>query len=215
MGGILDVKWAHDGIVTTGDYCTAQGILQQIGNLGVELSIFTITIHAIVVAVLPAEQFERVARGVRLFAFGLVALTSLFIALWVGMSNHKYRNFETPTPYGCRIGPGYGRERLAQWIWLCIASFTTLIVYIPLGFWLKGRTNMQAALGMLCYPLAYSVILLPLSVIHLSRLEVNVPSAVVFFIASMFNLSGAINVLLFLFIRPQLLLFSPPEEALN
>jgi hypothetical protein len=28
----------------------------------------------------------------------------------------------------------------------------------------------------------------------------------------MFNLSGAINVLLFLIVRPQLLLFTPPEE---
>jgi len=28
----------------------------------------------------------------------------------------------------------------------------------------------------------------------------------------MFNLSGAINVIIFLIVRPQLLLFSPPEE---
>jgi hypothetical protein len=37
MGGILDVRWAHNGIVTTGSYCTAQGIIQQIGELGVAL----------------------------------------------------------------------------------------------------------------------------------------------------------------------------------
>ena len=37
MGGILDVRWAHNGIVTTGHYCTAQGTIQQIGELGVAL----------------------------------------------------------------------------------------------------------------------------------------------------------------------------------
>jgi hypothetical protein len=37
MGGILDVRWVHNGIVTTGSYCTAQGIIQQIGELGVAL----------------------------------------------------------------------------------------------------------------------------------------------------------------------------------
>ena len=37
IGGILDVRWAHDGIVTVGHYCTAQGVIQQIGELGVAL----------------------------------------------------------------------------------------------------------------------------------------------------------------------------------
>jgi len=37
MGGIFDVRWVHNGIVTTGSYCTAQGIIQQIGELGVAL----------------------------------------------------------------------------------------------------------------------------------------------------------------------------------
>jgi hypothetical protein len=37
LGGFLDVRWAHDGVVTTGLYCSAQGIIQQIGELGVAL----------------------------------------------------------------------------------------------------------------------------------------------------------------------------------
>jgi hypothetical protein len=39
LGGILDIRWAHDGIVTTGSYCTAQGIVEQIGEVGVSLII--------------------------------------------------------------------------------------------------------------------------------------------------------------------------------
>ncbi len=39
IGGILNVKWVHNGIVTTGHYCTAQGLVAQIGELGVSLII--------------------------------------------------------------------------------------------------------------------------------------------------------------------------------
>jgi hypothetical protein len=37
LGGALDAKWAHDGIVTSGTFCTAQGIIQQFGEVGVGL----------------------------------------------------------------------------------------------------------------------------------------------------------------------------------
>jgi hypothetical protein len=36
---MLNIRWAHNGIVTTGPYCTAQGIVEQIGELGVALII--------------------------------------------------------------------------------------------------------------------------------------------------------------------------------
>jgi hypothetical protein len=39
----------------------------------------------------------------------------------------------------------------------------------------------------------------------------HIPSAAMLFGQSMINLSGAINVVLFLIIRPKLLLFTPPE----
>ena len=34
----------------------------------------------------------------RRFAYGIVALVSLFIGLWVGLGNGLHKNFETPTP---------------------------------------------------------------------------------------------------------------------
>ena len=37
MCGVLDVRWAHSGIVTMGHYCTGQGIVGQTGQLGVAL----------------------------------------------------------------------------------------------------------------------------------------------------------------------------------
>ncbi|KAH9025443.1 hypothetical protein EDB85DRAFT_2075039 [Lactarius pseudohatsudake] len=218
FGGILDVRWAHNGIVTVGPYCTAQGIIQQSGELGVALITLILTVHTFVVAL------WKVGIGARHFAFGMVALASLFVALWVGIGNGIHKNLETPTPYWCWIGPEYGAERLAgEYIWLWIALFASVIMYIPLYFWMKGRLSvhpdkwykfrLHAAHEFLSYPLAYSFVVLPVSIARwLVFSNKKVPSAAAFFAVSMFNLSGAINVLIFLMVRPGLLLFPPPEE---
>ena len=40
----------------------------------------------------------KVGIRARRFAFGIVALASLFVALWVGLGNGLHKNYETPTP---------------------------------------------------------------------------------------------------------------------
>ena len=63
------------------------------------------------------------------------------------------------------------------------------------------------------YPVAYSLIVLPLTVARwLLFSGHHVSSAATFFAISMFYLSGTVNVLLFLITRPELLLFPRPEE---
>ena len=51
MGGILNVRWARDGQVHTGSYCSAQGIIKQIGALG--------TAWITLVRVLPVVIFSK------------------------------------------------------------------------------------------------------------------------------------------------------------
>ena len=66
------------------------------------------------------------------------------------------------------------------------------------------------------YPLAYSLVVLPVSIARWSSFNhKSVSSAATFFAVSMHDLSGAINVFLFLVVRPQLLLFTPPEETIE
>lgn len=228
VGGILNIRWAHVGIVTTGPYCTAQGIIKQIGELGVALITLILTIHTFTTAL------WRVGAEARCFAFGIVALTCLFVGLWVGIPNGIHKDFETPTPYWCWIGPKYDEERLSgEYLWMWIALFATMVMYVPVHLWMKGRLSVddekwykfhlekseveyserRATLGILFYPLAYSLVVIPLSVSRwLLFSHKNVPSAATFFGIIMFNLSGAINVLLFLIVRPHLLLFTSPEE---
>ena len=67
--------------------------------------------------------------------------------------------------------------------------------------------------NLLSYPLAYSLVVLPLMIPHwLLFSNKSVPSAAIFFGDIMLNLSGAIDVLLFLIVRPHILLFTSPEE---
>jgi len=229
MGGVLDVGWAHKGIVMTGPYCTAQGIIQQIGEVGVALITLLLAVHTFVAAL---WRVGLQARGV---ALGMVCLACVFITVWVAISAVKHKNYDAPTPYWCWISSKYSGIRLGgEYIWLWIALFASAMLYIPLYFWTEGRLSVdeeswykfhmsdpdqrveyaqrRAALGMLLYPLAYSLVVLPISIsrwLQFSRHHVS--SAATFFGVTMFNLSGAINVLLFLLVRPQLLLFPRPE----
>ncbi|KAI0276641.1 hypothetical protein BGY98DRAFT_694186 [Russula aff. rugulosa BPL654] len=78
IGGIFNIRWAHNGIVTIGPYCTAQGVIAQIGELGVALITLLLAVHTFVAAVLQVGRLK--ARGV---ALSLVRLACVFIKLWV------------------------------------------------------------------------------------------------------------------------------------
>jgi len=168
------------------------------------------------------------ARGI---AFSLVCLACVFIILWVAIGPGIHKNYETPTPFWCWISPRFPGERLGgEYIWMWIALFASAILYVPLYFWAEGFWSVdeeykfhwwnpqrvgyaqrRATLGMLLYPLAYSLVVLPISITRwLLSSHHHVSSAAMFFANSMFYLSGTINVLLFLIIRPGLLLFPRP-----
>ncbi|KAF8261257.1 hypothetical protein EI94DRAFT_1746328 [Lactarius quietus] len=186
------------GIITTGPYCTTQGIIKQIGAVGVALITLILTIHTFTMAL------WRVGVEACSFAFSIIALTCLFIVLWVGISNGIHKDFESPAPYWCWIGSKYNGECLAgEYLWMWTALFATVVMYK----WYKFRlvksdveySQRCATLGLLLYPLAYSLVVIPLSVSRwLLFIHKNEPSAATFFGMIMFNLSGAINILIFL-----------------
>jgi len=178
-----------------------------------------------------------VGKEARYFAFSFVALTWLFVLLWVGIGNGIHKNFETPTPYWCWIGPNYNMERIAgEYLWFWIALSASVVMYVPVHFWMKGhlsvynkkwykfriaessveRSQRRATWGILFYPLTYSFVIIPLSISRwLEFRHKSVPSAAVFSGQILFSLSGILNVLLFLIVRPHLLLFTPPEELVG
>ncbi|KAI0276618.1 hypothetical protein BGY98DRAFT_934918 [Russula aff. rugulosa BPL654] len=224
---VFEILQAIGGSLNIRALLHAQGLVEQIGELGVALITLFLAIHTFVAAVL---QVGLKARGV---ALSLVCLACVFITLWVAIGAGIHKNYETPTPYWCWISPQFPGERLGGlYIWMWIALFASTI-YIPLYFWAEGFWSVdeeykfhwwnvekrvgyvqrRATLGMLLYPLAYSLVVLPLTIAgRLQFSHHHVSSAATFFASSMFHLSGAINVLLFLIVRPELLLFPRPRQ---
>jgi len=235
MGGILNVRWAHNGIVATGPYCTAQGIIQQFGEVGVGLSILLLAVHTFVSAL------WRVGLKARRFAVCMVFLIFCFVTLWVSVGASIHKHYEVPTPFWCWISPHFAGERLGgEYLFLWLTLFISILLYIPLYYWSEGRLSVdenrwykfhmhaprhrvrseyaqrRAARRMLFYPLGYTLVVLPLSVVRWSLYDhKKVPTAVVFLAVSTWNLSGTINVLLLLIVRPQLLLLTRPECKVN
>jgi len=225
MGGILNIRWAHTGIVSAGPYCTAQGIIEQFGELGVAVITLILAIYTFMVTTSPWTWRPRLeSRGP---ALGLVVLTFIFSALWVGIGAGIHHQYETPTPFWCWISPHFPGERLAgEYIWLWLALFASLL-YIPSFFAAGGRLSLdrnnwymlrfygvedehkRVVLGLVFYPVAYAILVLPLSVARWSLFtHKNVPSAATFFAISVFYLSGAVNALLILIAKPHLLLLT-------
>lgn len=127
-----------------------------------------------------------------------------------------------------------------EYVWMWLALFVSVFVYVPLFMWGRGyltvdRTHWwrigvrtrplprgaeegqnarvrppRLSLAILGYPVIYSIIILPLSIVRWITFAAGdkaVKSAGTFAVIFLFGLSGAANVLLLLTTRPNLLLF--------
>ncbi|KAH9954601.1 hypothetical protein BC827DRAFT_1386756 [Russula dissimulans] len=113
LGGVLDVRWAHNAIVTRGSYWEVQGIIQQIGELEVALTTLVLAVHTFVGAL------WRVGLEAPRFAFRLVGFVCVFITLGVSIGAATHGNYEVPTPYWCWVSPQFPGERLGgEYVWL-------------------------------------------------------------------------------------------------
>ncbi|CEL63250.1 hypothetical protein RSOLAG1IB_05293 [Rhizoctonia solani AG-1 IB] len=263
FGGILDAKWANESAVYCGGYCDAQGSLQYLGETSVALWTLVVTLHTWQ-SVVHARRIPfrwPLCVAVMAIIWGFVFIFN-FVASSQRPSDGDDRYF-TPGPFWCWINPKYTRERLlGEYIWLWIAGFGNLLVYIPLFLLLRGNitlgnegfrshrlhlipppvsnafrtesrsevnsstpddTNDEAeirkeATKMLWYPFAYTILVLPLSIVRWAKLQPvtmqddelifhsQMTTSVLVF-HSIFRLSGIINVVLVLTTRPSVLLF--------
>ncbi|KAJ4002428.1 hypothetical protein F5050DRAFT_17484 [Lentinula boryana] len=134
IGGVIDAKWVAEAGVTEGPLCTAQGILKQMGDVGVALSSAIIALHTFCVLVLRRNAPPPVAAAV-------LILIWIFIALIVGLSvsTHKGQDYYGNTEYWCWITSRYGFQRIAlEYFWLWLAAFINLVCYGIMALVVKG-----------------------------------------------------------------------------
>ncbi|CAE6428969.1 unnamed protein product [Rhizoctonia solani] len=153
----------------------------------------------------------------------------------------------TPTPWWCWINDRYMVERIvAEYLWLWITGICSIGLYVPAYFIVRDREDDEPvrndqvdanadkqsiastinideekeARKMLWYPLAYTLCVLPLSLIRwaafadhslLDRPQL-MPASMTF--SSIFNLMGLINVLLIFWTRPAILLIRSDDALL-
>ncbi|EIN11601.1 hypothetical protein PUNSTDRAFT_25580, partial [Punctularia strigosozonata HHB-11173 SS5] len=228
IGAVMDIRWIHTGIVKPGHFCTAQGIIQEIGEVNVAMTTGVIAAHTFVML-----WWRKAIHG-RLVALIVITCIWLYNILYSIIASRQ-RQYETPTPFWCWIG-GKGDTYLVdkifgEYLWLWITLLVSTIVYIPLFFLSRGYITVsqthwwkfsvhgrqfnstspsakRVSLGMLAYPITYSFTILPMSIVRwfMFTPSHSVPSVATLIVVSIFGLSGAANVFLLLYARPGLLL---------
>ncbi|KAF9270130.1 hypothetical protein L218DRAFT_952323 [Marasmius fiardii PR-910] len=240
-GALLSIKWVVEGRVTEGTLCVTQGILKQVGDVGVALTSLAIAVHTFLVLILRVQSRPHI---------GLLVLTLiwLFIALVVGipLAVHRNERYYGSTVYWCWITEPFPEERIAlEYLWMWVAAFVNLTCYVAIAFVLKGimiieegriyfrrppkghdwqvltrlsgnsekSRGKSVALQMLFYPLIYIVTVFPIAVVRwMTFAGMQVPFAATAFSSFLFSLSGVFNVCLFAYTRPRLL---PQRERVD
>ncbi|KII84202.1 hypothetical protein PLICRDRAFT_46572 [Plicaturopsis crispa FD-325 SS-3] len=239
LGTVLGAKWVNDGKTQSGPLCTTQGIIQQLGETNVSLATLVIAVHSFVVVWWGKGTHSLPIASATVGVCWLFVILYIII----GESIHHAQKYEAPSPYWCWIGQDYLKEKISGeylWFWLCLV--VSAVVYIPLHLWSRGNLTIvddrkwfsfrihravpaevdtaktrgkRRSFAMLAYPLVYCVAVLPLSVVRWigfvndNRISYQATFAVNF----IFELSGLFDVLLFLYARPGLLLFSERDPG--
>ncbi|KIJ53946.1 hypothetical protein M422DRAFT_24943 [Sphaerobolus stellatus SS14] len=236
LGKIMHVKWLHLGFSECSSYCTAQGVVQQIGETGVALATLAIAVHTFLIIF-----FRRGGRA-KAASVAIVATIWIFVILFAVIGSQTLTDgddrYITPSPYGCWLSPRHKTIQLTgEYLWLWLAALVSLILYVPLALRLAGYVQptgrmwweyrvprnrrlygdelppkpSRDAFTMLLYPISYFFLVLPNSICRWMGFTGHpIPSAATFFSTSLFGLSGLINVLLLWYTRPGLLLLTCP-----
>ncbi|CEL60350.1 hypothetical protein RSOLAG1IB_09568 [Rhizoctonia solani AG-1 IB] len=218
LGAIMNIHWASKGEVSCGQACDAQGALQYIGETSVAL--FTIAITLL--------TFISVVRGwaikARVWVWGsIMAAAWAYVALWAGIGG-TWGGFYAPGAPWCWISAEYAEYwTSAQSVWLWIAGFGSILLYIPLFLLVRGNIKWDPVVGwaslkwrwkgeygedsnrLLWYPLGY-ITLVPVAILNwISYGGVYTSRTVRFTIVAIFNLSGVVSVGLILLARTNVL----------
>ncbi|KIY67089.1 hypothetical protein CYLTODRAFT_15310 [Cylindrobasidium torrendii FP15055 ss-10] len=81
LGSVLDVKWISEGSVQIGPVCTAQGVLQQLGETRTGVAITTLFIAVYTFLVILNVSSQKASRRLLAISFFLVFLSWLFLIM--------------------------------------------------------------------------------------------------------------------------------------
>ncbi|KAJ2919997.1 hypothetical protein MD484_g429, partial [Candolleomyces efflorescens] len=201
LGAIVgSIKWVNEGKVDVGAYCTAQGVLKQLGEASVPLNILLLAVYT----------FRGIWMGKKseslLMTKFLVTGIWVFVVLIVILGNvlHRHKkgkdSYIAPVPYWCWINSPYMQWRIwGEYFWFWLTLGVSILTYIPLFLWFSGQItqhpeswwkfkirrasspeandfprdleNEATSKIMLLYPAIFCITVMPLSVVRWIRFQ--------------------------------------------
>ncbi|KAG0708745.1 hypothetical protein DFH29DRAFT_888819 [Suillus ampliporus] len=130
IGGMFDIAWIDAARVYPGTICTVQGAFKHVGNTGAAFSTMAIALHTMQVLVLKWNTPPKAA----LLGSAIIWLT---VGLMVGIPNAAIDDFYGPTGHWCWIERNNFQRMGLQYLWMWIAAFITIVVYLFLALVVK------------------------------------------------------------------------------
>ncbi|KAG8954535.1 hypothetical protein FRC03_011443 [Tulasnella sp. 419] len=220
VGHVMGVAWvAKAGILPTTS-CTIEAAFRHVGSVGEAFFTLSITIYTFVVIYLkwhiPNKQW---------LPWVVTGSIVLFLVLMVAICFSIHRNppFYGPAGLWCWVVAEYPGEKIGlEYGIFWFVALTNFLLYVPLFLSLRRvarsgwpgesslhrRETMSIAIKMLVYPVAYIILVLPMSIIRFIGFynpNTVVPAGWRAIAGVTFGASGFVNSLLYVITRPRLL----------
>ncbi|KAG2159737.1 uncharacterized protein EDB93DRAFT_1111762 [Suillus bovinus] len=130
IGGMFDIAWIDAAEIYPGTICTVQGAFKHVGNTGAAFSTIFIALHTMQVLVL---RWTSPPKSALFFS----VIIWLIVGLMVGIPNIIIDDFYGPTGHWCWIERNNFQRIGLQYMWMWLAAFITVVVYIFLALVVK------------------------------------------------------------------------------
>jgi len=219
----MNAQWVQSSSVHVGTFCTSQAVIKHIADVGVAIWALVIAFHTFFLLFFGVTIPRRVSSAALVSANAIVIL---LICLGPAALDSRTRGpFYGISGYWCWITGEYETERITMDYMIMFLSATLSFILYTLvflrmrgnvvvnGFYIRFRLAkdedwrgrlfaqnhaLKIARQMLLYPVAYTVVILPIAAARFCEWSGrSVPFAVTIFSDAVFMLSGVVNVLLF------------------
>ncbi|TCD64732.1 hypothetical protein EIP91_003688 [Steccherinum ochraceum] len=237
IGSLMNSAWTKNMSVKFGTTCVAQGVIKHIADVGPAVWSLVIAMHTFWVLFLRLDASKKMF--IATFAGGW---TLVFILVLAGPAIVDVKNngsFYGISGHWCWIADGYPVARImTDYFWMFFSAITCFVLYGMILLKLRGNITTSGwkikfslhksddpespdgsdhqlkvmAKQMLLYPIAYTIIILPIACcrfVEWSGKDVSWGGTV--FSDSVYLMSGLVNVILFIFTRRVL----PPHTVIK
>lgn len=216
IGSIMNSAWVTEQAVIYDSLCTAQGVIKQTADVGIALWSLVIATRTFLVL------FLRVPHKRYTMWITLIANWSLLGAIVIAgpaTASDKLGPFYGISGIWCWISPNYSTKRIAlDYMVMFISALLAFILYLLVFLKMRGIVRAQAhstsvasagrernekyehklARQMLLYPVAYTILILPIACCRFSAWTGHeVPFGVTIFSDFIYLMSGLVHVVLF------------------